>query len=473
MRNTDFIQFQCRLEPQKPALIAGDTVVTFGMLETAVAAIAARIAALGLRAGSIVGIAIDAPSRHVAVSLALARCGHASMPFRNPNSLAQLPDLDIALTDAPMAMSGGKLALVVGDDWFDATRPADSSGLPKSVPGDRAARILLSSGTTGVPKPIVHTFDSIGAAAMGVALTLDTAGGCSRALCLMPLSSGWGYMMTLGALARGITVCLAAGATEGIQMLSIYQCDYAVGSVHQVQGLVEQQRKHFTPLPGLRAVGTGGSMVPRELAQAARELLAPRMLLCYGSTELGLSTMEVVNSEIWIDGAAGTATPGTEIQVVDDVRQQLAHGEEGELRLRCVDQALLGGIPADDGGQAWFYPGDRGYLQADGRLVVTGRTVDLINIGGQKITAERIEQVLLSHPKVKDAAVMPVPGRDGLTMIRAGIVSIEAVDDDDLRAHVSARIRGAAPHEIRRVDAIPRTEIGKVHRARLGEILGD
>lgn len=136
----ELIAYQARIGPERTAIVAGDKVVTYGMLERAVLGIMRRLEGPNLAPGSIVAISIEAQSRHMAVSLALARMGLVSAPFKSRAGLDALPKPALVLSDRTMLLADGRLSTEVTDDWY-----AGSSGtgpLPRleladegSVPG--------------------------------------------------------------------------------------------------------------------------------------------------------------------------------------------------------------------------------------------------------------------------------------------------------------------------------------------------
>ena len=359
----------------------------------------------------------------MAVSLALARMGLVSAPFKSRAGLDALPNPALVLSDRTMLLADGRLSTEVTDDWYGGS-PGDGA-LPRLVlADDAAARIILSSGTTGSPKTIVHSNRTVAAHAAGVEFIFDSVGGVRRLQSLMGLTSAWAYFAALAALKRGVAVLFASGAEQTLRMIATYGCDYVSGSANQMRELVEEQRRQYVAVPSLRAAGTGGSLVPQELVREMQATLSPRVLLFYGSSEAGLSGLEVVNAQGWQDGSGGYVTPWTELEVVDDAHRPLPRGADGEIRLRTPGLAAAATEAAADGGLPWFYPGDRGTLQADGRIVISGRTTDMINIGGSKLSCEVIEQYLLRHPMVLDAGVIGITAASGFQAIRAAVVSV-------------------------------------------------
>jgi acyl-CoA synthetase (AMP-forming)/AMP-acid ligase II len=189
----DKIAYRAKLEPEQPAIIAGNSVVTFGMLESAVRSVGARIATFALQPGSVVAVSIKAPARHLAVTLALMRMGLVSAPFANEAALANLGQPAMALADQPFPMAGGRLCLVVDDEWFSGP----GAPLPplRSEP-DAPCRIVMSSGTTGRPKPLLLSMATLEWQLYGVELQLTASGQWSRGLVMMDLNASWAASRT-------------------------------------------------------------------------------------------------------------------------------------------------------------------------------------------------------------------------------------------------------------------------------------
>lgn len=466
MRSIDQIQFISRIAPERIAVIAGMSVVTYGMLEHATRQVMARVAQLGLQPGSLVGIAIKAPARHLAVTLGLARLGLVSAPVSGDQVLAALPPLDVMLADQQMLVGQGRLCLVVDDSWFAGDLPPP---LPVSRADSDLFRIVTSSGTTGVPKPLNHSYLTLEQQLVAARYSFDMAQSHRRALLMLDLSTNWSLMSALGALSRGNCLCFAANPREALTMVALYECDLLLGAVFHLDLLVKEQRLRRVELPSLGAIITGGSLIGPELAEDIHALLCRNVLLHYGSSELGLTALARTAVADLEGGELGAILPWNEVQVVDEQRRLLPDGEIGELRIRAEGQ--VANLPRESGveGLPWFYPGDVGYRTADGRLFLTGRATDLINIGGGKIAPERIERMLRRYPKVKDAAVCGFGS--GVETIRAAIVVDEGFDLAELSQHCARELSVARMEKFIVVDTIPRGPSGKIMRAELRKSL--
>jgi acyl-coenzyme A synthetase/AMP-(fatty) acid ligase len=174
--------------------------------------------------------------------------------------------------------------------------------------------------------------------------------------------------------------------------------------------------------------------------------------------------------------AVGFVMPWNELQIVDEAGEILPPGTEGLIRfrtprlmenLKAAGAGNLGGVRDE-----WFYPGDIGSLTADGVLCLAGRTSDVINRGGVKVSGLRIEESLRTLPQIKDAASCGVVGGSGLEEIWIAVVTTGPIDVEEIKRHLSEQddIK-TAPDEVFFLEELPRGELGKVQKHRLKEIL--
>ena len=468
----DTLLYHARVEPERPAVVLADRVVTYGMLARVLHAIEIRLAQAKLAKGDLVGIRLDNPARYLAMLIALHRSGLVSVALGDDVSVtAALPLKAIASERIEPPRHGVKQFLIT-DDWF-AGEADMATPQPPVFGDDDDCCIMMSSGTTGRPKPV---WLSPGVLEQWIAqFTMTMAGGnFERVMCGMSVASAWGYAVALLVLWGGKTLLLSGAARETLHLISLYRADYLVCSVHQLQMLVECQNESFVPCGSLRYVDTGGSLLMSELAANARAKLGGRILSAYGTTEVGRIACSPADRLPAVEGAVGHVLPWATIQALDEAGRVLPPGQEGILRLRSTEQGRwedTGHRNAPDDGERWFYPGDVGLVRPDGCLVITGRVSNLINIGGVKIAAEWIEQVLMAHPQVVDAGVTSFAGADGLEEVRAAVVLREPVDEAELIAFCTARLTDGAPRLIRTVAEIPRNVGGKIVREQVKNLL--
>jgi acyl-coenzyme A synthetase/AMP-(fatty) acid ligase len=221
---------------------------------------------------------------------------------------------------------------------------------------------------------------------------------------------------------------------------------------------------------------TAGSLLPQQLLERVRPRLCTHLITGYGSTETALSATAPAHRIAHIPGAAGYVTPGAMIEIVDDADRPVPAGTEGIVRIAsefAVDHYIDDPVEsAKVFRNGWFYPGDLGSLAADNLLIVSGRANDVLNAGGGKMAAEKIEAVLMSFPGITQAAVFMAAGRLGLDEVRAAFVCSERIDVEKLQAYCRQRMPPVfVPAQIAVLDALPINTMGKVDRTRLKQSL--
>lgn len=173
--------------------------------------------------------------------------------------------------------------------------------------------------------------------------------------------------------------------------------------------------------------------------------------------------------------ASGYPQPGRRVAVLGDDGAPVPRGEDGLLAVSRRDPGLMLGYwrRPDETAAAfrgeWFVTGDRARMLDDGAIVHLGRADDVMNAGGFRVSPAEVEAALASHPGVAEAAAVEWPVRDGVAVIAAFYVPVEApVPEEELAAHCAAHLaRYKCPRVFRPVEALPRGANGKLQRRRL------
>lgn len=354
-------------------------------------------------------------------------------------------------------------------------RPIDRS------PG-RLAALFHTGGTTGAPKLAQHTHRNQLHAAWGAAqlYAMD-----ERDVIL----NGFPLFHVAGSLVYGLSALLSGAEIVlptmlGLRNAAFVQRYWAFVERHRVSLLATVPTVIATLLgvdPGsaslesVRALLTGGSPLPGELAQAFEARFGKPVRNILGMTECA----GVVSIEPFLaprtSGSCGLPLPFTDVTAVADDGRACAAGESGILRLRgpnvgpgYTDAGRNPGTFTDDG---WLITGDIGHVDAQGRVFVTGRAKDVIIRSSHNIDPQLIEDALLRHPEVVMAAAVGEPDEYAgelpvaFVSLRAGA----AVEPAALLAFATQRIpeRPAYPRRVEILPAIPVTAVGKVYKPRL------
>jgi long-chain acyl-CoA synthetase len=245
-------------------------------------------------------------------------------------------------------------------------------------------------------------------------------------------------------------------------------------------GLLNDGAFAATDFSSLRTAYSGSAPLPEETLRRWRERTGSPIFEGYGQTEAGPVLTYIRDGGDLKVGSSGPALPLTEIEIVDveTGKKTLGTGEIGEIRARGPQ--IMSGYrnkpeeTAEALRDGWLYTGDIGELDADGYIYIRDRKKDMAIVGGYNVYPREVEEVLFTHPDVKEAASAGVPDPYYGETIRAHVVLKPGVATtaDDLVAHCKANLaRYKVPSRIDIVDALPRTVVGKVDRVALRGVL--
>jgi acyl-coenzyme A synthetase/AMP-(fatty) acid ligase len=378
----------------------------------------------------------------------------------------------VTVTDRPGGADTGPPTVVLPLDELlaasdDGRRPC-VSGRPQDV-----ARLIHTSGSTGVPKACVQTY-----AAMTAAWALrpgdwppavrELAGRLDRFLVFGTLASQVMLEYGLLALAAG-GVLVAADPPDLPGALVRHRATASVITVGRLNRLVADLRAAPVDLGTLRALMVSGSPLEPGRARAAARVLGPVVFHGYGQTETGMISMATPT-----DPPGSLGVPPVDLEVRDPSGRPVPAGTEGEIFARTPSQgAGYWGEPALSGEvfvDGWVRTRDLGSLDAQGRLWLSGRTRDVVIVDANMYYTGPVERLLARHPAVTEAYVVAVP--DDATGEAVHAFVVPAADRvpalDDLRALVTEQLGGAcAPTRLTLIDEVPLTAAGKPDKRRL------
>jgi acyl-CoA synthetase (AMP-forming)/AMP-acid ligase II len=481
-----------------PALVAPESGATlsYGALQQAVDRAAGRLAVSGVRAGDRVALAAAGGPALIVAFLAVVASGAAVAPL-NPalgvaELLAELDDLRVSrlLHDgsaraATAAAEAGVPASAIG--IADGQLEVDGrAGEPRAdAPGpDTLALLLHTSGTTSKPKTVPIRQRNLVASAGAVARTYQLTGD-DVTICVMPLFHVHGLVATvLATLSTGGTVVLPRFRPSTFwDEAARYGATWytAVPTIH-ARLLTQARALASPPEHRFRFVRSCSAPLPTVLWRDYEEAVGVPLVEAYGMTEAAhqMASNPLPPGERR-PGTVGLAT-GTEIAVLDDDWRPVPAGERGEVAVRgpsvvseYLDNPAATGAAFRDG---WFRTGDVGRLSADGYLSLVGRVKELINRAGEKISPYEVEDVLLSHPAVAEAAVYPVPDETygeqvGVVVVLRGAAGAE-VTPRELIAYCGDRLAAfKRPARVTILPEIPKGPTGKIQRRNLAGLVGE
>ena len=338
---------------------------------------------------------------------------------------------------------------------------------------DELCRIAFSTGTTGQPKPIALSSRIV----WDRLTTYSFRGGfaaCERIYCGPQIGSQFGFAIAFAALIYGKMVCFADNMQTALPVMALYKVDLAIVSVFQLSAIAEFMQKKPGGLGALREIQAGGAMISNALLERARASLSCAIVATYASTEAGTVAFGAVEQlgALRSEGAVGFVVPWASVEICDESGRVLPPGRDGSVRIVTVGLA-----PRYEPGMKTvvatepFLPGDYGRLLGNGMLVVAGRTTEIVNIGGIKLSPDRFEEVILQVPGVRDAAVLVMNKDAALPQVWAAIVADATVDVAEVSRRGGEVAGNVALSIVKRVEAIPRSGDGKILRDQLRQEL--
>ena len=479
MNIVDPILFQCRLQPPVAALCvpgAGLNLVSYGRLERFIHNIGSQAKSLGLAHGNVVALCVQDQILHAALIIGLCRLGIVTLSARNAEFPKELR-LDAVISDVSYPFKNAGQIILADRSWIEGDARAIENAHLQKTREDETCRIVLTSGTTGDAKAVAFSHDLV----FKRILRHNTVFGskfpdCSRTFVDLGLPTSLGFLSLIYTLSRGGTVLFrGADAIETMQAFDLYKIQGMVTSPASLAEFVD----YFDQAPmfasSLDVIVSGGSVLSKSLAERARARLCSNLISAYGSTEVSMVAAAPSHAIANVAGTVGYVTPGISVEIVDPSGNVLPPIKEGLVRIRS--EFSVGGYLSDpvESRKAfrdeWFYPGDIGMLTADGLLIISGREKTVLNLGGDKVNPERIEQVLTSFNGVARAGAFSVLNSLGIEELYAAIVSSERLDELALRAHCERLLPPEfVPLKLVAVQEIPMTVLGKIDRRRLAEV---
>ena len=345
---------------------------------------------------------------------------------------------------------------------------------PHPMGANDVMRMAFTSGTTGNPKGVTHSYNTTLPACRILNSAMDVTE-TDVFLVYLPLGLNWGYLTLLQAILAGARAVLldrfsARAALELIERERVTFIPSAPASLIAMLNDPELGRFNLT---SLRVVITGGASCPMETIRAFRARVPGRLIELYGMLETGFHTFtRLTDDPETVVGTIGRPAPGMGLRLIDEHGRDVPPGAQGEIAAEGPSVHL--GYQKNPTANAelftadgWFRTGDLGQFDAAGNVKIVGRLKEMINRGGQKFFPREIEEILYTHPKILHAAIVGMP--DSRLGERSCLCVIPQVGASLCLAEVVNFLKDSIatyklPEEIEVFDDFPFTPTGKIQR---------
>ncbi len=440
MRIDDWLAQRAQSCPERTALIAEGAEVTYAELEAEATWIARRLAAHGVRRGSTAALTMHPRREQAVLAHALMKVGAAMLPLS--------PRLTAAERAAVVDLVEPMVDL---DDPGLLTQTEADLPLLGEHDTDDICAYVLSSGSTGTPKTIGLTYGNFLWSAMGGAFNIgvDPA---DRWLCCMPLAHIGGLSIVVRSAIYGTTAVVHDGFEVDRVARALAEDGITVVSV--VSTMLARLLEAGADLSAPRAILVGGGPVPESLLKEALDRGAT-VVQTYGLTETCSQVTTLAPEDALRKlGSAGRPLLSSHVRIRD-----------GEILVQGPTVA-----PGRYDESGWLHTGDLGYIDDEGFLYVRDRIDDMIVTGGENVVPSEVEEALLRHPAVADAAVVGREDPEWQQAVTAVVVLAPGaeVTPDELRHHCAETLAGyKVPKRVELAAALPRTPSGKLMRRAL------
>jgi len=465
--------------PDAPAVVDGETTLTFSELEGLAAATAGSFDRLGVRPGDRVAIAAWNDMTFVGAYLGALWCGAVAVPL-NPGAPVAAHRAELERIGARVLVCGAgaehllELPGAIAPEGLPAGPP-----MPVEVERDDAelAVLLFTSGTAGAPRAAMLTHGNLAAnigqvqSHPGLQVGPEDVG-----LATLPFFHVFGLNVALGvALAGGVRSVLLSqfDATRVVELARREGVTILAGVPAMFTALLELSESEADPraFASVRLAVSGAAELPMSIGERFHDRFGVTIYEGYGLTEAApiVSTTAVDRSPRW--GSIGPPLPGVEVRLVDADGTNVTVGDPGEIWVRGPnvfagywDDPEATGRVLHDG---WLRTGDVAVADDQGFLSLVDRMKDLIIVSGFNVYPAEVEDALMESAEVADAAVIGVPNARTGEAVTAFVVAAPGATPTlaTLREHVARRLaRYKVPTTVHVIDALPRNQAGKVLR---------
>ena len=512
MNTTELLSITAAIVPDRHAIVFDGSRITFGQLAERVNRLANALADIGVGAGDRVAVMQVNCNEYLESYFAAAKLDAICVPI---NFRARAEELVFMLNDS------GVKTIILGQRYQDMLRTikpelttlehqitleAPGEGflfydelLEKASTEERfptaddkdTTIIMFTAGTTGTPKGVMLSHNSFSSYILANVESVDMES-AEKNILTVPLHHIAGIQAVMAAIYGGRTLVLQRQFDEEgwMKLVQDEKVNRAMMVPTMLKRLMDQPTFKDYDLSSLQVITYGAAPMPLEvIKKAIVEFPTTRFINAFGQTETA-STITMLppdahdihegdpDYEVKMKrlGSIGKPLPDVEVLIVNEDGKEVAIGENGEIvargerlmkgywnREEATKETLRGG---------WLYTGDLGYWDDEGYIFLSGRAKDFLKRGGEMIAPEEVEQIIMSHPAVDEAAIIGIPDVEWGERVRAIVVKKPGAEltAEEVIEHCRPRMAGfKRPEDVIFIDELPRNPMGKVLKRVLRE----
>ncbi|OPY80139.1 MAG: Long-chain-fatty-acid--CoA ligase [Syntrophorhabdus sp. PtaU1.Bin058] len=473
--------------PDRPALRQNGHALTYKELNDQASRVATALIRFGIKPGDHAGLCAPNSIEWITFYFGVLKAGATAVTLSGAltgDELASLVNharpriiftVETKLKDLEKLKGSGRLEWIICPDGDMDMKHliGTGSGPFKAIDRDRAdtAAILYTGGTTGIPKGVMLSHESMVFSSHSIA-GYERSTQNDLSVCFLPFNHVFGqiHIMNTSIHCAGCLELLPAFDMDRVLELMEQGRVTKFFAVPTVYIRLLRQKDLEKRLGQLRYCFSAAASLAKEIVREWKERTGITISESYGMTEVMPVTFNHYYPERHVIGSVGHTIPGVEVQIRDFSGNRLEEGLDGEIciRGRNVMNAYFENPEAtsdslsEDG---WFRSGDIGYIDPDGYLFIVDRLKDLIITGGENVYPREVEEVLYAWPEVEECAIVGVPDKEWGERICACIVpkAGHALSTAELKDFLKSRLSGfKIPKEFIVKDELPKSPAGKI-----------
>ena len=504
----DILSARAEAHPDREVFADAQGRITYGALKDKVERCAAFLRQIGIERGDVVTIQLPNRIAFPVVFFALELIGAVANKVN--------PDFRVRELDYILRFSGSR-ALICPASFKGFDYMAMARQLRQSIPGlthvivegeavdgewnlehgiastaplapehrvhmsaDEIFRMAFTSGTTGNPKCVLHSFNTTLPAVRQINADMEVTERDVQ-LVYLPVCLNWGYLCLLQAIVIGSRAVLLErfSAKAALELIERERVTYIATAPASIVAMLNEPDLASYDVSSLRVVITGGASAAIETIRDFQERMPGKLIELYGMLETGFhSYTRFTDDPAKVNGTIGRVVSSMDLKILDEPGREVPRGEVGEIaalgpsvHLGYHDNAAANAEAFTADG--WFRTGDLGRIvDAAGNVEIVGRRKEIINRGGKKFFPREVEEILYTHPKIMHAAMVGIADarlgeRNCLCVIpKAG----QSVTLAEMIAHLKGQVADyKLPEELHVVEELPFTATGKLRRHVLAE----